>query len=108
MKRSLALVILLRNSRKTERGAKQFLACFVVRAAPFALLMAPVWAQSPLSLKDAVRTALAKNSLIQASGAAQKAAESKIGEARSGYLPKVNYSESWTRSDNPVLCFRRC
>ena len=29
---------LLRNSRKTERGAKQFLACFVVRAAPFALL----------------------------------------------------------------------
>ena len=29
---------LLRNSRKTERGAKQFLACLVVRAAPFALL----------------------------------------------------------------------
>jgi hypothetical protein len=30
--------VLLRNSRKTERGAKQFLARFVVRAAPFALL----------------------------------------------------------------------
>jgi hypothetical protein len=29
---------LLGNSRKTERGAKQFLAGFVVRAAPFALL----------------------------------------------------------------------
>ena len=29
---------LLRNSRKTERGAKQLLASFVVRAAPFALL----------------------------------------------------------------------
>jgi hypothetical protein len=29
---------LLRNSRKTECGAKQFLAGFVVRAAPFALL----------------------------------------------------------------------
>jgi hypothetical protein len=28
---------LLRNSRKTECGAKQFLVCFVVRAAPFAL-----------------------------------------------------------------------
>ena len=27
----------LRNSRKTERGAKQFLAHTVVRAAPFAL-----------------------------------------------------------------------
>ena len=29
---------LLRNPRKTERGAKQFLVCFVVRTAPFALL----------------------------------------------------------------------
>jgi hypothetical protein len=30
--------MLLRNSRKAERGAKQFLTCFVVRVAPFALL----------------------------------------------------------------------
>ena len=30
--------LLLRNSRKTECGAKRFLACFVVCAAPFALL----------------------------------------------------------------------
>jgi hypothetical protein len=29
---------LLRNSRKTERGAKQFLTHLAVRAAPFALL----------------------------------------------------------------------
>src|SRR5580704_13162569 len=29
---------LLRNSRKTECGADKFLACFLVRAAPFALL----------------------------------------------------------------------
>jgi hypothetical protein len=29
---------LLRNSRKTERGAKQFLIRMAVRAAPFALL----------------------------------------------------------------------
>ncbi|MGB6946449.1 MAG: hypothetical protein WBE37_28895 [Bryobacteraceae bacterium] len=27
---------LSRNSRKTERGAKQFLTCFAVRAAPLA------------------------------------------------------------------------
>jgi hypothetical protein len=26
-------------------------------------------------------------------------------EARSGNLPKVNYSESWTRSNNPVFVF---
>ncbi len=34
----LALAPLLRNSRKTERGAKQFLDRLAVRAAPFALL----------------------------------------------------------------------
>lgn len=26
-------------------------------------------------------------------------------EARAGFLPKVNYSESWARSDNPVFVF---
>ncbi|MGD1093486.1 MAG: hypothetical protein ABSB35_16045, partial [Bryobacteraceae bacterium] len=33
-----AVPLLLRNSRKTECGAKQFLTRLVVRAAPFALL----------------------------------------------------------------------
>lgn len=65
----------------------------------------PLWAQSPLSLKDAVRTALEKNTSIEASAAAEDAAQSKVDEARGGYLPKVNYSESWTRSDNPVFVF---
>lgn len=65
----------------------------------------PVWAQDALSLKQAVRTALAKNSSIVAAGAAQQAAESRVQGARAGFLPKVNYSESWSRSDNPVFVF---
>jgi outer membrane protein len=63
------------------------------------------WAQDPMSLKDAVHQALDKNKSVEASVAARKAAESRIAEARSGNLPKVNYSESWTRSDNPVFVF---
>lgn len=63
------------------------------------------WAQDPIALKDAVRLALDKNKAVEASLASQKAAESRIAEARSGNLPKVNYSESWTRSDNPVFVF---
>jgi outer membrane protein TolC len=62
-------------------------------------------AQDPISLKDAVRLALDKNKSIEASGAARKAAESRISQARSGFMPKVNYSESWARSDNPVFVF---
>jgi len=42
---------------------------------------------------------------VEASDASRKAAESRIAEARGGNLPKVNYSESWTRSDNPVFVF---
>src|ERR1039457_7677826 len=63
----------------------------------------PGWAQDPMSLKDAVHLALTKNQSMGASAAAQKAAESRIVEARGGSLPKVNYSESWARSDNPVF-----
>jgi outer membrane protein TolC len=65
----------------------------------------PGRAQDPMSLKDAVRLALAKNPSVTASTATEKAAESRIAEARGGSLPKVNYSESWGRSDNPVFVF---
>src|SRR5665213_3402356 len=72
----------------------------------FVMLFAPAtWGQDPMSIKDAVRTALEKNRSIEASSAAQQAAKSKVQEARGGFLPKVNYSESWTRSDNPVFVF---
>jgi outer membrane protein len=65
----------------------------------------PVGAQDPMSLRDTVHLALDKNKSVEASVAARKAAESRIAEARGGNLPKVNYSESWARSDNPVFVF---
>ena len=69
------------------------------------LLTLPVWAQDSLSLTDAVHLALHQNISILASGAAKKAAESRVAVAKGGRLPSVNYSESWTRSDNPVFVF---
>jgi outer membrane protein TolC len=63
------------------------------------------WAQDQMSLKDAVHLALTGNKSVEASDASRKAAESRIAEARAGNLPRVNYSESWTRSDNPVFVF---
>jgi outer membrane protein len=65
----------------------------------------PVGAQAPISLQDAVRLALDKNKSVEAANASRKSAEMRISEARSGLLPKVNYSESWARSDNPVFVF---
>lgn len=65
----------------------------------------PVAAQDPLSLKDAVRIALEKNKSVEASSAAEKSSASRITEARSAKLPRINYSESWAYSDNPVFVF---
>lgn len=70
------------------------------------LLLTPAaWAQDGMSLHDAVRLALQQNQAVAASSAAESAALSRIREARAGYLPKLNYSESWARSDNPVFVF---
>lgn len=72
----------------------------------FALLLAiPLYAQDPLSLRDAVRLALRENKAISAAGSAVAASDARIAQARAGMLPKVNYTESFTRSDNPVFVF---
>jgi outer membrane protein len=62
-------------------------------------------AQSALSLADAVRLGLERHPSIEASSANQRLADSRIEGARSGFLPKLNYSESFQRSDNPVFVF---
>lgn len=62
-------------------------------------------AQDSMSINDAVKRALEKNPSIEASSDAEKTAQARVEEAHSGYLPKVNYAESWMRSDNPVFVF---
>jgi len=61
--------------------------------------------QEAISLKDAVRQAMQRSNVIAASGASKDAASARITQAKSGLLPKVNYSESWAHSDNPVFVF---
>lgn len=61
--------------------------------------------QDAMSLKEAVRQAMERNKSIEGSGALKDAASARVTQARSGFLPKVNYSESWARSDNPVFVF---
>ena len=69
------------------------------------LVTAPLWAQDTLSLRDAVRLALRENPSIAATTAEGQAFDQRILQARSAALPKVDYSESFTRSDNPVFVF---
>jgi outer membrane protein len=76
-----------------------------MRKAILLVLSAPLWAQDPLSLRDAVQLALRENKAIAGVDAAARASAARIDEARSGRLPKLNYSESFVRSDNPVFVF---
>jgi len=69
------------------------------------IVAAPLLAQDSLSLRDAVRLALRENKAVAASSAGIRASEARLEEVRSGRLPKVNYSESFVRSDNPVFVF---
>jgi outer membrane protein TolC len=69
------------------------------------LLSLPMWAQGPLSLPDAIQQALEKHPSVEAAHSAVKAAGMRINAVRAGYLPKLNYSENWARSNNPVFVF---
>ncbi len=69
------------------------------------LMCSPVWAQTPLSLSDAVERAVSKHPAMVAARSGIDVAEARVRQAESGKLPKVNYSESWQASNNPVFVF---
>jgi outer membrane protein TolC len=49
--------------------------------------------------------ALRENKAIRSQTEQVRAAEARVGEAHGGRLPTLNYTESFTRSDNPVFVF---
>jgi outer membrane protein len=64
-----------------------------------------IFAQSSLSLEDAVRMALQNHPAVEAGRERSKAAQNRVEEARSGYYPSLSYSESFQRSNNPIYVF---
>ena len=62
-------------------------------------------AQAPLTLADAIAHARAHNPDAGISAAAEREAVQHIGQARAGYLPKIDVTESWERGNQPVFVF---
>jgi outer membrane protein TolC len=60
---------------------------------------------APLTLSQAVKIALEKNPLRKAAIADQHAAGAGVKEARSGLWPRLMFSESAMRGDDPVYAF---
>jgi outer membrane protein TolC len=68
-----------------------------------------LWAGEPsapeLRLSEAVTTALEKHPALRAAGHQAEAAASGVDQARAGFFPRVDFSEGFSRSDNPVYAF---
>lgn len=62
-------------------------------------------AQSSLSLSDAIARALAHNLDARAAEVAERQADARVTQARAGYLPAVDVTESWQRGNQPVFVF---
>jgi outer membrane protein len=62
-------------------------------------------AAEPLTLADAVKRAVANHPRVASARATVKAAAEGIPEAKAGYLPRIDFQESWVRSNNPVFVF---
>jgi outer membrane protein TolC len=61
------------------------------------------YAAEPLTLEQAVSLALANNPGLRAADAQVKAADAGVLRSASGFLPKVDVTETWSRTDNPMM-----
>ena len=59
----------------------------------------------PLTLPQAVDTALKNNPLIHITLSGQKIADAQLREARAGWFPLLQFGETVTRGNNPVFVF---
>ncbi len=64
-----------------------------------------VEAQQALTLREAVATALEKNPSLQAAGEEIEAADARLAQARSAWYPRIDFSQGFTRGNNPVYVF---
>ncbi|MFC1857617.1 TolC family protein [Thermodesulfobacteriota bacterium] len=68
----------------------------------------PVSGQSPptpLTLSEAIHTALTNNPGVKAAQYDVEASESQIRQAESGYFPQIYFSEAFNRTTNPMWTF---
>jgi outer membrane protein len=69
------------------------------------LLSCPLAAQQRLSLADAVTRALENNPDLAMDAPGQQAARSEFKAAMAGYLPRLDFEQSYLAGDNPVFVF---
>jgi outer membrane protein TolC len=72
-------------------------------------LVTPAWAETgagaELTLAEAVKVALERHPALRAATHQAAAAAAGVDQARAAFLPRLDFSEGVTRSDNPVYAF---
>ncbi len=63
------------------------------------------YAAEPLTLDQAVSLALQNNRGFKAADAQVEAADAALIRSNSGFLPKINLSETWSKTDNALMVF---
>ncbi len=80
---------------------------FLTVAALALILVAAVamtaYAGESLSLEQAVETALKNHPNLKAADSQVESAQANVLKSKSGFLPKVTLSETWSKTDNPLM-----
>jgi outer membrane protein TolC len=66
---------------------------------------ADLLAQERLSLPDAIARTAAEHPSLRAMAESERIAAQEEAQARAGWLPRLDYAESWQRSNQPVFVF---
>ncbi len=85
--------------------------CMITLAAVYAVLITVLtlavaaysYAAEAMTLEQAIDTALRNNAGLKASEAQVEAADAGVLRSASGFLPKVTVSETWSRTDSPLM-----
>jgi outer membrane protein TolC len=77
---------------------------------PITFFLAVVWpgllfAQEPLTLREAIQDTLAHNRSLQGAQAGVREADAQATQARAAYFPRISFTEGWQRGDQPVFVF---
>lgn len=62
-------------------------------------------ATGQLTMADAIKTAIKNNPELKASIFSEMAAQSSLGQARAGFLPVINFTETFNRTNIPMWAF---
>ena len=79
--------------------------CFQTIENPCFIPLSHAEEQAALTLSSAVDKALKDNPLIRITLSGREIAEAQLKEARAGWLPLLQFNETFTRGNNPVFVF---